>query len=80
MHDAWMDILINSFREVAHRLVGIGPRLLAVFTLLLAAWGVAAVARRLTVRVLGAADLDGRCARLGVAATLARRASQATLS
>ena len=72
MHDAWMDILINSFGEVAHRLVGIGPRLLAVLTLLLAAWGLAAVARRLTVRVLGAVDLDGRCVRLGVAATLAR--------
>jgi hypothetical protein len=72
MHDAWTDILINSFREVASRLAGIGPRLLAVLTLLLAGWGLAAVVRRLTVRVLRAVDLDGRCARLGVAATLAR--------
>jgi hypothetical protein len=72
MEDAWTGILISSFRDVAYRLAGIGPRLLAALTLMLAGWGVASVLRRLAVRLLLAADLDGRCARLGVTGTLGR--------
>ena len=72
MQEGWTGILITSFREVANRLVSIAPRLLAALTLLLAGWAVAAIAHRLMVRLLRAVDLDGRCARLGVAATLAR--------
>jgi hypothetical protein len=72
MQDTWTEILISSAREVAYRLASIAPRLLAALTLALAAWAVAAVLRRLTVRFLQALDLDGRCARQGVTATLAR--------
>lgn len=72
MQDAWTGILIASAREVAYRLAGIAPRLLAALTLALAAWAVAAGLRRLTVRCLQALDLDGRCARQGVTATLGR--------
>lgn len=72
MHDAWTGILINSFREVASRLAGVGPRLLAALIFLLAGWVVAAAVRRLTARLLEAVDLDGRLSRLGVAATLGR--------
>jgi hypothetical protein len=72
MQDAWTRILVTSFREVAYRLVGVGPRLLAAITLLLAGWVVAAVAHRLTVRLLHAVDLDGRSARLGMAAAIGR--------
>jgi hypothetical protein len=72
MQDAWTEILITSFRDVASRLAGIGPRLLAALTLLGAGWAVAAVLSRLAVRLLLAVDLDGRCARLGVMGTLGR--------
>ena len=72
MQDAWTEILISSAREVTSRLASIAPRLLAALTLALAAWAVAAVLRRLTVRLLQALDLDGRCARQGVTAALAR--------
>lgn len=72
MQDAWTGILIASFREVAQRLASIAPRLLAAMTLVLAGWALAMVVRRLTVRLLQAADLDGRCARQGVTATLGR--------
>ncbi len=72
MQDSWADILIKSFREVAFRLAGFAPRVLAVLTLVLAGWIVAAGARRLVIRILGAADLDGRVARWGMTATLAR--------
>jgi len=72
MQDDWTGILITSFREVAYRLAGVGPRLLAAITLLLAGWIVAAVAHRLTLRLLQALDLDGRSARLGMAASIGR--------
>lgn len=72
MQDAWTEILVSSFRDVAYRLVGVGPRLLAALTLLLASWAVAAALRRLAVRLLLAVDLDGRSARLGVMGTLGR--------
>lgn len=72
MHEAWTDILMTSLREVAHRLALVAPRLLAAVTLSLVGWVVAAVARRLTLRILHAADLDGRCRRWGLTATLSR--------
>jgi len=72
MPDAWAGILVTSFREVVSRLASIAPRLLAALTLVLAGWAVAALVRRLTVRLLQAVDLDGRCARQGVTATLGR--------
>ena len=72
MREAWTDILMTSLREVAHRLALVAPRLLATVTLILVGWVMAAVARRLTVRILQAADLDGRCRRWGLTATLSR--------
>lgn len=70
MQDQWADIIIKSFREVAYRLAAFTPRLLAVLTLVLAGWVLAALARRLAIRILHAADVDGRAARWGVTATL----------
>jgi hypothetical protein len=70
MQDQWADIIIKSFREVAYRLAAFTPRLLAVLTLVVAGWVLAAVARRLAIRILRAADVDGRAARWGVTATL----------
>jgi mechanosensitive ion channel-like protein len=72
MHDSWADILINAFQEVATRLAGFAPRVLAVVTLVLAGWIVAAIARRLAIRILRAADVDGRSARWGIIAALGR--------
>jgi hypothetical protein len=72
MHEAWTDILLSSFREVVQRLALVAPRLLATVTLILVGWIVAAVVRRLTVRILRAADLDGRCGRWGLTASLSR--------
>lgn len=72
MREAWSDILMTSLREVAHRLALVAPRLLAAVTLILVGWVLAVVARRLTVRILQAADLDGRCRRWGLTATLSR--------
>ena len=72
MRETWTDILLSSFREVVQRLALAAPRLLATVTLILVGWVMAAVARRLTVRILQAADLDGRCRRWGLTATLSR--------
>jgi hypothetical protein len=72
MREAWADILMTSLREVAHRLGLVAPRLLAAGTLILVGWVMAVVTRRLTVRILQAADLDGRCRRWGLTATLSR--------
>jgi hypothetical protein len=72
MHETWTDILWTSFREVAQRLTVVAPRLLALLTLVLVGWAVAAIARRLTVRLLGAGDFDTRCGRWGLTASLVR--------
>jgi hypothetical protein len=72
MQDAWTDILVSSFREVAERLALVAPRLLALGTLLLGGILAAVLARRLTVRLLRAAAFDARCGRWGVTASLAR--------
>lgn len=70
MTDTWAEILVGSFREVVQRLAALTPRLLAALTLVLAGLLAAALARSIIAKVLRAADLDGRCARLGVMTTL----------
>lgn len=72
MREAWADVLMTSFREVVQRLALVTPRLVALLALVLAGWLVAALARRLTLRILRAADFDGRCGRWGLTATLVR--------
>jgi hypothetical protein len=72
MRETWTDILISSVREVMQHLSVAAPRLLALVTLILVGWVVAIVARRLTVRLLRAADFDGRCGRWGLTASLVR--------
>ena len=80
MHDSWSDILVRSFREVALRLAGYAPRVLAVLTLVLAGWIVAAVVRGLAIRILRSADFDGRAQRWGLPVTLARTGIRRTPS
>ncbi len=72
MRETWTDILVSSFQEVVHRLSLVAPRILAMVTLILVGWIVAAIARRLAVRVLTAANFDARCGRWGLTASLAR--------
>ncbi len=72
MPDTWSDVLVTSFRDVAERLAHVAPRLLAMAAVILLGWAVAAIARRLTVRVFRMVDLDGRCARWGLTASLSR--------
>lgn len=72
MREAWTDILVNSFREVMQVLAPVVPRILAMLTLVLLGWVAAAIVRRLTSRVLRAADFDARCTRWGFTAILGR--------
>ncbi len=72
MAETWTGILTTSFWEVMNRLAALAPRLLATATLILVGWAVAALARRLTLRILRAAEMDSRCARLGLTAALNR--------
>lgn len=72
MRDAWTEILVDSFREVAHRLAAVAPRVLAAVTLVLMGWLAAAIVRGLARHALRALDLDARCVRWGLATTLAR--------
>lgn len=72
MHETWSDTLVTSFREVMDRLSHALPRLLAVLTLVVVGWAVAAAARRLVVRVCRALNVDARCARWGLTAGLTR--------
>jgi hypothetical protein len=72
MREAWIDILMTSLREVAHRLALVAPRLLALLTLVLLGWVVAVAVRRLTVRILRVVDFEARCGRWGLTARLAR--------
>jgi hypothetical protein len=55
-----------------NRLAALAPRLLATATLILVGWVVAALARRVTLRILRAAEMDSRCARVGLTAALNR--------
>jgi hypothetical protein len=70
MQQQWSDIVLDAIRDVGHRILFVTPRLLAALTLILLGWIVAALVRRVTVRVLAAADLDVRCARWGLTGVL----------
>ena len=72
MHETWSDILLASFQEVMQRLTVVAPRLLALLALVLVGWVLAAIARRLMVRLLRAANFDARCARWGLTGSLVR--------
>lgn len=72
MQQTWSEILVASFRDVVQRLALAAPRLLAMLTLVLVGWVLAAIARRLVARLLRAADFDGRCARWGLTAAMRR--------
>jgi Mechanosensitive ion channel, conserved TM helix len=72
MQQEWSDIVLDAMRDVAHRILFVTPRLLAALTLILLGWAVAALARRITIRVLAAANLDVRCARWGLGGVLGR--------
>ncbi len=72
MPETWTGILTTSFWEVMNRLAALAPRLLATATLILVGWAVAALARRLSLRILRAAEMDSRCARVGLTAALNR--------
>lgn len=72
MQESWTDTLVTLFREMARRLALVAPRLLALLMLILVGCIVAAIVRRVTVRILRSADFDGRCRRWGLTASLAR--------
>ena len=72
MQQEWSDIVVDALRDVALRILFVTPRLLAALTLILLAWIVAALVRRVTIRVLTAANLDVRCARWGLGGVLGR--------
>ena len=72
MQDAWSDVLVTSFRDMVERLAHVAPRLLAMVVVILIGWAAAAIVRRLTVRVFRMADVDARCARWGLTASLSR--------
>ena len=66
MQQQWSNIVLDAMRDVGQRLLFVTPRLLAALTLIVLAWAVASLVRRTATRVLGAADLDARCARWGL--------------
>jgi len=72
MPQEWSDIVVDALRDVARRIMFVTPRRLAALTLILAGWIIAALVRRVTVRVLTAANLDVRCARWGLGGVLGR--------
>jgi hypothetical protein len=72
MPKSWTQILTESFREAAQRLVLVAPRLLAMLTLVLTGLVAAWIARRLTVRLLRVAGFDAGCARWGLTSGLIR--------
>ena len=72
MQQQWSDIVLDAIQDVGHRILLVTPRVLAALTLILLGWFVAALVRRVTVRVLTAANLDVRCARWGLTGVLGR--------
>jgi hypothetical protein len=66
MPETWAAILLASFRQVAQHLARMTPRVLAMVTLVLAGWAVAAMVRRLVSRALRATRFDARCTRWGL--------------
>lgn len=80
MQQQWREIVLDAMRDVGQRLLIVTPRLLAALTLILLAWALASLARRATTRILGAADLDKRCARWGFGAVLGRAGHRPSLT
>ena len=80
MQQQWSDIVLAAIRDVGYRILLVTPRILAALTLILLGWVVAALARRITVRVLSAADLDVRCARWGLTGVLGRAGHRPALT
>jgi len=80
MQQQWSDIVLDAIRDVGYRILLVTPRILAALTLILLGWVVAALARRITVRVLNAADLDVRCARWGLTGVLGRAGHRPALT
>jgi hypothetical protein len=80
MREQWSDIVLDAMRDVGNRLLLVTPRLLAALTLILLGWAVAALARRLTTRILSAAELDVRCARWGLTGVLGRAGHRPSLT
>ncbi len=76
MREAWSDALVSSFREVMERLSHAAPRLLAVLTLIVVGLAVAAIARRLVVRICRVLNVDARCVRWGLTSGLTRSGIQ----
>jgi hypothetical protein len=72
MQQQWSNIVFDAMREVGQRLLVATPRVLAALTLLLLAWVVATLARRVTTRILRAADMDARVTRWGLGGVLGR--------
>jgi hypothetical protein len=80
MQQQWSDILLDAMWDVRQRLLLVTPRLLAALTVILVAWIAAALVRRITARVLRAADLDVRCARWGLTGILHRGGHRPSLT
>jgi hypothetical protein len=80
MQQEWSDIVLDAIRDVGHRILFVTPRILAALTLILLGWIVAALVRRITVRVLTAANLDVRCARWGLTGVLGRAGHRPALT
>jgi hypothetical protein len=80
MQQQWSDIVLDAIRDVGYRILLVTPRILAALTLILLGWVVAALARRITVRVLNAADLEVRCARWGLTGVLGRAGHRPALT
>jgi len=80
MQQQWSDIVLDAIRDVGHRILFVTPRILAALTLILLGWIVAALVRRVTVRVLTAAELDVRCARWGLTGVIGRTGHRPALT
>jgi Mechanosensitive ion channel, conserved TM helix len=80
MQQEWSDIVLDAIRDVGHRILFVTPRILAALTLIIIGWIVAALVRRITIRVLTAADLDVRCARWGLTGVLGRAGHRPALT
>ena len=85
MQQQWSDIVLDAMRDVGQRLLYVTPRLLAALTLILLAWAVASLVRRVDDpgpgrggprRPMGALGI-GRGARPGRSPAVAHRAPRA---
>ncbi len=70
--ETWTEILIGPLRATAVRLGTLTPRLLAMAAFIAIGWVLAALLRRVAVRLLRATAFDQRCNRWGVTTTLGR--------